>query len=92
MARGRGAWICPEKPKTGPVTTSATLANNAHSSTLVKMATLPTRPEKPEPVNEETRQTLLDRETIYEQEKTAAEPWRDARAEIVRRPKPSSPR
>jgi hypothetical protein len=56
------------------------------------MATLPTRPEKPEPVNEETRQTLLDRETIYEQEKTAAEPWRDARAEIVRRPKPSSPR
>jgi hypothetical protein len=54
------------------------------------MAT-PIRPSSEAEIDEETKRILGERDAIFEQEKKAARPWQDVRADILRQSKTLAP-
>jgi hypothetical protein len=48
------------------------------------MSTAPTRPDAKEPIDEETKRILTERDATFEQDLEAAEPWSAVKADLLR--------
>jgi hypothetical protein len=62
-----------------------------HVKAKIAIMATPIRPSSEAEIDEETKRILGERDAIFEQEKKAARPWQDVRADILRQSKTLAP-